>query len=65
MTRAPSGHRCGADHQNAILSDEVVKAIRAEYKPYVYGYGKIARARDIPVSTVRDICTMRTRVNCL
>ncbi len=49
-------------HHRAKLSAEQVIAMRAEYLPYVRGYGWLARKYVCGVSTARDICTMRTRV---
>lgn len=50
-------------HHRAKLTDAEVIAIRAMHLPYVIGYEKIAKEFKCGVSTVRDICTYRTRVN--
>ena len=63
ISRSPSGHRQGQSHQRAKLLDLEVVAMRAMYKPYVCGYGEVARAFNCGVSTARDICTYRTRIN--
>lgn len=61
ITRLHTGHRAGQSHPRAKLTDEQVKAIRKAYKPYVVGYEMLARQFGCGVSTVRDICTYRTR----
>jgi hypothetical protein len=65
MTRAPSGHRCGADHQNAKLPDSTIKAIREEYFPYVRGYAVLGKKYDASPSTIRDIVQYKTRKNII
>ena len=45
--------------------NEVVIAIRAEHKPYVIGYATLAKRWNLPVSTIRDFCTFRTRIDIL
>lgn len=59
--RAPTGHRVGQDHHRAKLSDAEVAAMRAEYLPYVRGYGYLGRKYGCSPWTARDICTYRTR----
>jgi hypothetical protein len=44
-----------------VLSDEQVKQIRALHVPYVRGYETLAKQFGVGVSTIRDICTWRTR----
>ena len=46
-----------------VLSDDQVRQIRAMYVPYVRGYETLARMFGAGVSTVRDVCTYRTRVD--
>lgn len=61
MKRSLSGHRVGEHHQHAKLSDDQVKAMRAEYVPGVIGYETLAKKYGCGISTARDICTYRTR----
>ena len=61
MRRSLSGHRVGEHHQRAKLSDDQVKAMRAEYVPGVIGYETLAKKYGCGISTARDICTYRTR----
>jgi DNA invertase Pin-like site-specific DNA recombinase len=63
MTRSPSGHRCGASHQKAILPDSEVVRMREMYFPYVMGYNKLAKLFKCGSSTVRDIVQFKTRIN--
>jgi hypothetical protein len=48
-------------HHRAKLSDEAVKAMRAEHLAYVRGYGWLARKWHCGKSTARDIVQYRTR----
>lgn len=48
-------------HHRAKLSDNAVRAMRADYLPYVRGYEYIAKKYGCGISTARDICTYRTR----
>ena len=50
-------------HHKAKLSDEKVRQMRNEYKPWVIGYEKLAAKFECGISTARDICTYRTRKN--
>ena len=50
-------------HHRAKLTKEQVKAIRADYKPWVFGYASLAKKYGAGISTIRDICTYRTRKN--
>jgi len=59
--RSPSGHRCGASHPKARLTDDQVKAMRADSQ--TIGYEKLAKRYGCGVSTARDIVTYRTRIN--
>ena len=65
IDRAPSGHRCGQSHYKAKFSDEIVRKIRSEYLPYVRSYEVLARKYGCGISTIRDICTYRTRKNII
>jgi hypothetical protein len=62
VTRNHTGHRIGACHQRAVLSSEQVKAMRADYIPYVFGLTKVARKYNCARATARDICQYATRV---
>lgn len=61
ITRAPSGHRCGEQHQRAKLTDAQVLEMRNLQQSGRAGYRKLAKLFDCEQSTVRDICTYRTR----
>ena len=61
ISRAPSGHRCGSSHPKARLTDEQVKAMRADSQEI--GYEKLAKRYGRGISTARDIVTYRTRIN--
>ena len=50
-------------HHKAKLSNETVKAMRKEHLAYVRGYETLAKKYQCGISTARDICTYRTRVN--
>ena len=50
-------------HHRAKLSDEAVRQMRKDYKPYVFGYEKLAAKYGCGISTVRDLMTFRTRRN--
>lgn len=59
VTRAPSGHRCGASHPRARLTPSLVRCLRAANAAGL-GYRALARAYQIGIATVRDACTFRT-----
>lgn len=61
IRRNHTGHRVGEHHPKARLSDAQVAEIRAKYRPGVYGYHRLAVEYGCGESTVRDICTYRTR----
>ena len=48
-------------HHRAKLTEDQVRAMRADYHPYVRGYEWLAREYGCGISTARDICTYRTR----
>lgn len=50
-------------HHRAKLTNEQVKSMREQYKPWVIGYETLAKRFNCGVSTVRDIITYRTRYN--
>jgi hypothetical protein len=50
-------------HHRAKLTNDQVKAMRKEHLAYVRGYETLARKFNCGISTARDICTYRTRVN--
>ena len=55
------GRKNGQRHHRAIYPDSLVAAIRAAHCPGVVGYEKLSARFGVPLSTVRDICTFRTR----
>jgi len=64
VRRSFTGHRIGESHPRARLSDEDVRLIRAlNEEPGKLGYKAIANKWEppLPQSTVRNICTGRTR----
>jgi hypothetical protein len=61
IRRNHTGHRCGSDHPKAKLTEEKVKAMRADYVAGKGGYGTLAKLYQCGASTARDICTYRTR----
>jgi len=50
-------------HHRAKLSDDTVRQMRKDYKPYVFGYEKLAAKYLCPISTARDIVQYYTRKN--
>lgn len=50
-------------HHRAKLTNTQVKAMRNEHLAYVRGYETLAKKYKCGISTARDICTYRTRVN--
>lgn len=50
------GMRIGQYHHNARLSDATVDRIREMHEDEGLGYKKIAKALDLSLRTVRDIC---------
>ena len=50
-------------HHRAKLSDDQVREIRKMHLAYVRGYETLAKKYNCGISTVRDICTYRTRVD--
>lgn len=63
--RAPTGHICGQSHYRARLSDEQVKNLRADYKPFVFSIQKCADKYRCGFSTARDIIYFATRKNAI
>lgn len=49
-------------HHRAKLTFEQVNDIRKSHLAYVIGYETLAKRFNCGVSTVRDICTYRTRI---
>lgn len=62
VTRAPSGHRAGESHPRAKVADELVCEIRRRREQDGVGYRRLAKETGLPLSTIRDFCTYRTRV---
>jgi len=50
-------------HHRSKLSDDTVRQMRKDYKPYVFGYEKLAAKYCCGISSARDICQYRTRRN--
>lgn len=63
ICRSITGHRIGECHQKSKLTDSQIKEMKLMYKPYVFGYKRLAKYFGCGVSTARDICTYRTRYN--
>lgn len=61
MKRAPSGHRIGASHHRAKLSDAQVAQLRAAYIPGKVGYESLAKQFGCGISTARDLVQYKTR----
>ena len=59
--RSITGHRCGESHQRAKLTDAQVIEMRRLHASGELGYRKLASLFGCGQSTVRDICTYRTR----
>lgn len=49
------GKRIGESHHNARISDAMVDRIRELHEDEGFGYRRIARILDIPLTTVRKI----------
>lgn len=58
--RAASGHRLGAWHQRAKVDDETVRFVR-ELREEGFSYNAISMGTGIPIYTIRDWVTFRTR----
>lgn len=50
-------------HHRAKLTNQQVNKMRDEYFAYIRGYEYLAKKYGCGISTARDICTYRTRVN--
>lgn len=61
IARSLTGHRMGEHHHRAKLTDAQVRAMRADYVPYVISIRALARKYGCGLSTVRDIVTYATR----
>jgi len=48
-------------HHRAKLSDDTVRQMRKDYKPWVFGMHRCANKYGCALSTVRDIVTYSTR----
>lgn len=62
VQRAPSGHRAGESHPRATAPDALVCEIRRRREQDGIGYRRLAKETGLPLSTIRDYCTYRTRV---
>lgn len=62
VARNHLGYRVGECHQHANASDSLVREIR-ERNTRGEGYIRLSRDTGIPVSTIRDFCTFRTRAS--
>lgn len=49
--------------RRGVLTDKQVKTMRSDYHPYQFGYERLAKKYNCAISTARDICTYRTRIN--
>lgn len=63
IARSPTGHRIGESHYRAQLTDDDVRMIRHLNSRHGIGYRRLARKFEVGESTIRDICTYRTRRN--
>lgn len=61
VRRAFTGHRIGESHHRAQLSSDDVSMIRTLHEEHALGYGTLAKKFESAPSTIRDICTYRTR----
>lgn len=52
-------------HHRAKLTDDQVRQIRIDHMAYITGrgYPALAKRYGVGISTIRDICTYRTRIN--
>ncbi|MGJ8522263.1 hypothetical protein R84981_000948 [Carnimonas sp. R-84981] len=62
ITRNHTGHRVGECHQRAKLTDDDVRAMRADHAAGM-GYTRLARKYSCGVSTARDITNYWTRAS--
>lgn len=62
IARNHTGHRVGECHQRARLTDEQVRAMRADHAAGM-GYGRLAMKYGCGVSTARDIVNHWTRAS--
>ena len=46
--------RNGVKHHASKLTEDIVRALRREYVPYVMGYKKLSEKYGVNYSTVRD-----------
>lgn len=59
--RGPSGHRIGESHPRAVISDDQVREVIRRREEDGLGYRRLAAETGIPISTIRDWCTCKTR----
>jgi len=50
-------------HHRAKLTDQQVRDMRQRHLAYIVGYETLAKEFGCSISTARDICTYRTRIN--
>jgi hypothetical protein len=55
------GRRIGETHHNAHISQALVDEMRARHEEGGLGYRKISRELNVPLTTVRKICTYERR----
>jgi hypothetical protein len=61
VRRSWTGHRIGESHPRARLSDHDVTLIRTLHEEHHLGYATLAAKFEAPKSTIRNVCTYRTR----
>lgn len=61
IARNHTGHRVGESHHRARLTDQQVREIRRLNSQEGIGYMRLRKMFGCGESTIRDICTFRTR----
>jgi len=60
ITRGRTNKPAGESHYRAVLTEEIVRAMRADYMPYVFSYAKCAKKYGVPAGAAQAAITRET-----
>jgi hypothetical protein len=60
MTRGRTNKPAGESHYRAVLTEDIVRAMRADYRPYAFSVAKCAKKHNVPFKAARAAITRET-----